>query len=447
MFSEQYERAANAHSSYQTSVTRSEDHSEENSLPKVRSLRRFAPFLVLFSNIARAASQWVLLWFFAILGGAEVVGEYSIALAIATPIFIVLDLSIRNVFVTLKTDVIFGQYLRLRLLTSGLAFVVLIGTSFFVAIPPGVLLLIGAVKAVDSLLELAYGALQKRSDLYRIAWTSMLNSGLTVAFGVAAFALSRSVELSLVGSLLGSAITVVIVFAPLLVSGNGQSSKKQNSHGLRAVIRAGIPSGLAFASVSLLTYLPVYFLSSTESARIVGIFAVLAYFPVIANLLYASVQQVTLNNFVASYEARGNRGLALYATRILTPLLLLGIGLGTGTFLLGDWFIQGVFGAEFAVPPAAVHFVAVSLAILPIVYVSGAILLTRNRYGIQFITGGLALATSAIVGTFMLAGFNLESAAVLVLVGTSARAVLSGSAAIWSLKSRRDFRETINSAS
>lgn len=402
-------------------------------MPIVPNVRRLAPILILFSNVARAGSQWVLLWFFAIVGGPHVVGEYSIALAVSTPIFIVLDMSIRNVFVTLQARVHFLTYLRLRLLTSVIAFSILLVLAYVVATPPGVLLLIGAIKAVDSILELAYGVLQKKSDLLRIAWTSLLNSGLTVAMGVAVFALSNSVELALVGSLAGSVITGVLVLLPILASEQKKPRIKGDSSGLGSVVRAGIPSGLAYASVSLLTYLPVYFLSATETTGAVGIFAVVAYFPVFANLLFASVQQVTLNNFVMSHEQEGERGLRKYSVRIFVPLFIVGLILGALTYVFGGPFIVSVFGPEFAVNQTILLPVAASLGILPVVYVSGAILLTKNRYTTQFIAGALALGVSAIIATLSVDDFDLQTAASLIFAGTASRALFAGLAAIWHL--------------
>lgn len=397
----------------------------------LKRFQTFPAFLMLVSNIVRAGSQWVLVWFFAFLGGPGVVGEYTLALAIATPIFIAFEMSLRNVIVTLRRSIAFTTFLLVRAVAAVLALALLIciaGTSgklFFI------LLLMGLIKTADSALDLSYGALQKHGDILRIALTSLLNSSVSVATGIIAYWFTRSMELSLVGSLIGSVLTAALVFMPVFraerLAGPPGGARRAD---LVSILRAGIPSGLAFAAASLLTYLPIYFLGFAADIRQLGVFAVLAYFPTFATLFYSSVQQSTLHSFVFHYKTGGNQPLTKYAFRLGLPLLLCGILSGVLTLVYGGSFVAAVYGNEFSLTTQELLPIAVSMMLLPAIFVPGAVLLTKNLYGVQFVIGVVSLLLTAIIGVVSGPILSVATAGILFLIGTSTRAVL-GVAAGW----------------
>lgn len=380
--------------------------------------------LLLLSNIIRAGSQWVLVWFYALFGGTEAVGVYMLALAIATPLFIAFDMSLRNVYVTLHQPIAFARYLVVRVSACVVALALLLSLTGFTSSSFSILLLVGLIKVADSVLDLAYGALQRKGRLTNIALTSLLNSTVSVAVGAVAYWWTRSIQLSLVGSLIGSVLTAMIVVIPVFRDERVPSSYRPFRLDIPGIIRAGVPSGLAFASVSLLTYLPIYFLGATASKSQVGVFAVLAYFSTFANLFYGSVQQSTLHTFVFHYGEGGDARLLQYAIRLNLPLTLVGVVSGTLTFVYGNGFVTLIYGHEFSLTQDELWPVAVSLMLLPAIYVPGGILLTKNLYGLQLIIGFVSLAASAAVGIAMYGSFNLKAASILILVGTGCRALL-----------------------
>jgi len=407
-----------------------------------RSLRNSLPaLLILLSNVARAGSQWVLVWFYALLGGSLAVGEYTLALAVATPIFIASEMSLRNVYVTLQRQIAFTSYVLVRGASTAAALAGAIALSGLNIVSAGVLLLLALIKATDSVSDLAYAALQKEGRLASIALSSIANSIFTVLIGVGAYWATRSIELSLLGSLAASVAIAGAVFIPVLRRRPGPHPLEGNAAGaLRGILRAGVPSGLAFASVSLLTYVPFYFLGVTAGKEQVGFFAVLAYFVVFANLFYASVQQSTLHSFVSSFLSGGRPGLLRYTLRVGWPLAWCGLISGTAVLFAGAPLILFVYGDEFSLSVGEIWPIAVSLAVLPLTFVSGAVLLTKNLYYIQLTIGLVSLLGTVAIGFYLLDHFDLTAAGILVLVGTSFRGLLGAGAAAFVLSSRGSGR-------
>ncbi|MET3769736.1 O-antigen/teichoic acid export membrane protein [Marisediminicola sp. UYEF4] len=410
-------------------------------------LKNWPALLVLVSNIARAASQWILVWCYALLGGSSAVGEFSLALAIVTPIFIASEMSLRNVYVTLHREIAFTSYVLVRSVSTMFALGVAVAISGWSFVSMELVLLLALIKAADSVADLSYAALQKEGRLASIATSSIANSFLTVLVGVSAYWATRSIELSLLGSLLASVAVAGAVFVPVLRRRPGASTPGISTGGsYRGILHAGLPSGLAFASVSLLTYVPFYFLGLTAGIDQVGSFAVLAYFLVFANLFYASVQQSTLHSFVASFISHGKTGLLRYAVRIGWPLAWCGILSGTAVLFAGAPLIELLYGAEFTLTAGEVWPIAVALALLPLTYVSGAVLLTRNLYTVQFAIGLVSLLATVGIGVSQTEGFSLTTAGLLVLAGTTFRGVLGITAAAVVLAPRGPRRSPIENA-
>ena len=394
------------------------------------ALAKLPALLILISNVARAGSQWVLIWLYAFLGGAAAVGEYSLALAVATPIFIASEMSLRNVYVTLRRPIAFTSYLIVRVVSTSVALATALALAGIGVVSLAVLVVIALIKAADSIADLSYGVLQKEGRLTSIALNSIANSVFTVLFGVCIYWASRSIELSLIGSLAASAVSAAIVFGPVFRRRPGIDRTPGAPVGvIRDILRAGVPSGLAFASVSLLTYVPVYFLGVVAGKQAVGTFAVLAYFLVFANLFYASVQQSTLHSFVAAQLTSGTSGLFRYALRIGRVLILFGALSGALVLAFGAQFLLLIYGDEFSLSQAEIMPIAASLVLIPLTYISGAVLLTKNLYSVQLVIGLLSLGATVGIGFAIVEDFDLAAAGVLVLVGTALRGVLGASAA------------------
>ena len=124
-----------------------------------------------------------------------------------------------------------------------------------------------------------------------------------------------------------------------------------------------------------------------------------------------------------------------YTGRIGGPLMAVGAIAGITTYFFGAEFIVAVFGAQFSVPQSVILPIAVSIFVLPLVYVSGVVLLVRNLYPVQLATGVITLVAVTTYGlTFDT--FTIESAALLVLGGTCVRASLGIATALWSFRKR-----------
>jgi hypothetical protein len=76
------------------------------------------------------------------------------------------------------------------------------------------------------------------------------------------------------------------------------------------------------------------------------------------------------------------------------------------------------------------------MMLLPAIFVSGAVLLTKNLYGLQFVIGIVSLLLTAISGIVSIPVLDVATAGMLFFIGTIIRAVLGVAAAWYALSNK-----------
>ena len=84
----------------------------------------------LVGNVVYAACQWGMLTVLAKLGSPEAVGQFSLGLAVGAPVMMLANLQLRGIQATdARREYAFGDYLALRLLTTALAYGVIVALA------------------------------------------------------------------------------------------------------------------------------------------------------------------------------------------------------------------------------------------------------------------------------------------------------------------------------
>ena len=117
----------------------------------------------LAGRIVYAASRALLLVLVAKLGTAQMVGQFALAFAVTTPVFVLADLDLRSVLATDTGGRLeFGHYLGLRLVTTALALAAVAVIAALQDNPQAALVmaLVGAAKAFETMSDMLHGLLQ-----------------------------------------------------------------------------------------------------------------------------------------------------------------------------------------------------------------------------------------------------------------------------------------------
>lgn len=170
------------------------DLPKANSTSHTLSLR--ANFAWAFIGNAIAAScTWLLLVLLTKMGDVEMVGTFSVAQAVITPIGLLLSFKLRVVQVTdAKNDYEFGHYLALRIFTAGAAVLVTLIITFlcYQGQTAIVIVLLAIRYAFISIREVFLAVMQKVERMDKIAISRILQGLLSLTMFGTIFWLSKS---------------------------------------------------------------------------------------------------------------------------------------------------------------------------------------------------------------------------------------------------------------
>ncbi|MEM7130467.1 MAG: oligosaccharide flippase family protein [Chloroflexota bacterium] len=310
-------------------------------------------------NLIYAASQWAILAALTKLGTSEMVGQFALGLAVTTPVIMFTNLSLRSIQATdAQNQYHFSAYLALRLITSTIAFFVILAIAMTVDYPwpvKAIILAIGLTKIVESVSDIFYGLLQQHEHMDRIAQSLILRGPLSLAVVL--------VGIYLTGSLFWSVLGMGIVWGLILLMWDIRSGTmvlqhltSQNSlpwprwrfNTLRQLVPFSLPLGVVMMLIALISNIPRYFLEQNLGTGALGIFAAIAYLQVAGTTIIVALGESAVPR-LAKYHAAGDR-----AAYLALLLRLLGIGLLVGgggvaiAWTMGEPLLALIYQPEYA---------------------------------------------------------------------------------------------------
>ena len=267
-------------------------------------------------NATYAACQWGMLVVLSKLGTAAMVGRLVLAVAVCAPVFALCNLALRGVLATdAKEEFRFTEYLRLRLLTTAGALVVvagiaIVGWRWEVA---AVILAFAAAKGLDAVSDVFHGLFWQHERLDYVAQSLLLKGPLSLA--------ALAVGVVWTGSLMGGVVGVGVAYGLVLMGYDlrrGRAVRAEGSHpaGARGQIEAArlrqlaflaFPLGLAWTLAALNRSVPRYFIEGRCGEAELGVFGAIAALMIAGDTVMQAVGNAASPR-LATYYASGNAG-------------------------------------------------------------------------------------------------------------------------------------------
>ncbi len=327
------------------------------------SLRRNFSW-TLVGNIIYAGCQWAMLMLIAKIGNPEMVGRFALGLAITAPIIMFSNLDLRVVQATdAREDYTFRSYLALRVITTSLATLVIVGIVVCARYPWETMLtviLIGVAKAFEAISDIYYGLFQQHERLDRIATSMILKGFLSLLLLGAGVYLTGSILWGAIGLACAWALTLLTydirnARSVLLLSMPGEAHAIQTAltpqwHAtlLWQLTLFTLPLGVMVLLQSLNANIPRYFVDHHLGEHALGIFAALTYIMVagttIVRALGQSASPVLAKQYVAGRLVPFFRLIALL---IGTGFIIGVVGVGIAA-VAGRWILRILYTPEYA---------------------------------------------------------------------------------------------------
>ncbi len=307
----------------------------------------------LAGNVIYAACQFGMLSALAKLGSPSVVGQYALALAVATPLFMLANLQLRGVQSSdARNEYAFADYFTLRCLSTLLAFLV-IATIVILAHYDRptklVILLVATAKAIETFSDVIAGNLQKFERLDQVARALMLRGLASVITFTIAFGITRSLVIS-AATLAVTWLLVIGLYDFRIVSQvlKGGAFFRLSFPTLCRLAWLSLPLGLVMALISLNTNIPRYLLESRLGTTELGIFSSMAYLITAMNLIVGALGQSVCTRMSRLLANGDVRHFKVLIGKLMGLSILLGLVGVVGAIALGKTVLTIVYRAEYA---------------------------------------------------------------------------------------------------
>ncbi len=301
----------------------------------------------LFGNITYAGAQFVIVILLNKFGSPEIVGQYSLGLAVTAPIFMLSHLHLRSVLIVdTSGKYVFGDFFGLRLVTTAVAFTITVGfcvVSGFDWNIALVIFFISLYRIVESVSDILLGVVQKQERLDQISISRAAKGLFSILIFTIVFIPTQSLILALIVMIIGwLAITI------------GYDARKAraltslipifNKSRLWQLLIVSSPLGVVLALMSLNTNIPLYAISYFKGEYDLGIYASLSYMIVACNVVVTALGEA-ITPRLARWHAGGMHKEFI---SLLRRMVAMGVGISVIACLIGWMFGQQLLTLLFS---------------------------------------------------------------------------------------------------
>lgn len=379
-----------------------------------------------------SACQWGMLVVLAKLGNPEMVGLFTLGLAVTAPVLMFTNLALRQVQATdARREYTFGDYLGLRLVMTLLALVVIAGiaiASGYRGEAAAVVLLLGLAKAFESISDIFYGLLQQRERMERIAISMMLKGALSLVILSAVVLWTGSIVLGVAGLAATWCLLLVLydVRSGAWVLGGGSSDRVRGAFrpqwDIRTLARlawVALPLGFVMMLISLNTNVPRYVIERQIGTYELGIFAATAYLMTASTTVVGALGQSAspkLSQFYARGDVRAYRTLLL---KLVAVGGLLGLGDIGVAAVGGHYLLTLLYRPEYAVYTTVFVWLMVASAIQNVASFLGYGMTAARRFRPQLLVSAVVTSTTLLISVLFIPRYGLVGAAMALIGGAS----------------------------
>jgi O-antigen/teichoic acid export membrane protein len=391
---------------------------------------------VMIGNFIYAGCQWGALIAISRIGTPAMLGQFSLGLAIATPVLMFTNLDLREIQATdVKNEYLFNDYFGLRIIGTGLGLLVIVALVFGLGYQQDtalVILAVGMAKIFESMSDVFYGLYQRLERMNYIA-QSMASKGILSLLGVAlGMYCTHNVLWATFGMAVGWAIVLfafdvrygytllesisVKMGTNIPATRRGYLRPSFVIPTLRRLAWLGLPLGVATLLYNFSSLVPRYFIEWHLDVYSLGIFAALSYLPVVGVTVINALARAATPR-LATYYVQGNR--ALFLSLLLK---LLGIGAMVGVLgwltaaFMGRPIVTLIYGSEYANYTEVLTQILISTGLTYMVWFLGSALIAARYLRLRLLVLGLVTVVQIVTCMWLIPVYGMSGAPMAMII-------------------------------
>jgi O-antigen/teichoic acid export membrane protein len=384
---------------------------------------------LLGGQVTYGVCQWAVLVVIARVVDQEALGIFSYAYTVATPIFLLANMQLRDAVATSRTSsASIADYVGTRLTTTALS-VVILSAVFLVSAPrhlAAVCTLVVMAKAVDALADIQLGRLQREMQLRSIAAYWMLNGMASCGMAGALLYLHRSIVWAAIGVLLGSGVGFLYLLVRDRRFRNDFSVKHRTvvPH-IGGIVATYAPLGIAGLLGASTVAVPRLFLERWNGMAALGGFAAAGYFGIVLSAAAAAVAQSQSRAMASAYM----QGLEPFV-RVVRRLCILGGAISVvtvaGLFAAGGALLEGIYGREYRHLGTVATLLALAAGIGFFSFILNMAMVCARRTREHLAVSAIALVGTIAAATLLIPSAGLIGGALAAVCGAACHLIAAG---------------------
>jgi O-antigen/teichoic acid export membrane protein len=313
-------------------------------------------FWTLLGNSIYAASQWGILIALAKLGSPEMLGTYTLGVAICTPIFMLFNLKLAAIQVTdARNEHTYAQYVQIRFLTNWGALIVIsvvllaLGYKLNTFLP---VILVGIGQFALSMREIHLSRIQKDEQMHLIATSNIILAPLGLGVFVLILWASDELALAISGVMIMRFLVMFLWDRPQahrLAKLSNESLYQGKNDWLKQLrlMKLGLSLGIVATLGSLTNNIPNYFLDHFQGREAVGYYGAMVSLLAAGTMVIAALGQSSSPR-LAKYYVTNRVNFRNLAVKLVIFGLLLGILAVAIALVFGKWLLTILYTPDYA---------------------------------------------------------------------------------------------------
>ena len=363
------------------------------------------------------------------LGGPAEAGRFSLALAIAGPVYMFANLRFGSILGSdMREYVPLREYFTVRawLLLSATLLVFLSVSMRETTTVTWVLLFVALTKVTEAISELCCGVQQRIERMDRIAISLVANGVFGVSVFASVYAITRSLVFACAGIAAARLVVVLCYDIPMtrwaarqpVFSGaatrNIDAAERRRS--LWLLLLSAAPLGITAALISLTSNIPRYVLTAVFDEEKLGMYASIAIVLQAGNLVFRAVEQPVLPRLaVAAKQHDAERFWKLLISMCGVFLIIAAVGAAI-SFLIGGQLLAIVFTPEFRSFGPVLSLITVAMAVAQIAGMIESSLIASRVIAVQVPMHCVTVVSCLVLSLVLIPRFELYGAVLAITI-------------------------------
>ena len=381
----------------------------------------------ILGNSLYAFSQWYIVFILAKIGNPELVGIYSLGLAISAPILMLTGLQLRTVQATDQASIYsFGTYLSLRIITSSFSMILILIILFFLNYNEQkniVIILISLSRVIDTLSDITFGLIQKYERMDLISQSRIINSLLTILMITISIIYFDSL---IIGCLLLLLISIFMFLAIDLRNARKFSSIKLKFDitSYKKLVRLSLPLGIVLMLASLNTNIPRYLIEYFLSSKELGFFTAIVFFITGGQTLITALTQSAAPRLAKLYFFKEFKQFRVLLLKLIGIGILLSIISIIITIIFGESILELFYTEEYREYYTLFVLLMIStLFIYPSAFI-GCGLTASRKFKVQPLIETVSLLFTIVGCLILIPKLGLNGAAIVIIIASMIQLII-----------------------